>query len=398
MKPRLDWINRFIDLTEGITSPTIFRRWGGIALMSAVMERKGWVHTLGSNLYPNLYVALVSPPGVGKTEVTKRAREFVDSLEEHHIAPSSVTKAALIDELNEASRRVVNLSNVEPVVNFNSLFICSNELGVLIPGYDNEFMNVLTDIYDGEPYAESRRTGNLQIHIEKPHLNILAACTPSYLQNVLPEGAWDQGFLSRMIIIYNGIRQLRPLFDVTEKNTKLWNELQRDLVTIGDVYGKFEFTPEAGEFINNWHMSGGEPRPDHPKLTHYTTRRTAHLLKMSMCASASETDDRIITQDQISRALDWLIEAEHNMNDIFLAMNSGGDARVIEDVWYYTCQLYMKSGKKPVPETRLIMFLQERTPAHNIVKIIKVMEDAGFIKREMVKGGNAYVPQGKKAA
>lgn len=397
MNLRGDWINKFIELTEGITSPLLFRKWAGISIMSAAMERKGWVHTLGSNLYPNLYVVLVAPPGVGKTEVTWRVNEMISSLEDHHIAPSSVTKASLIDELDHAKRRHTDLPQ-GIVESFNSLFICSNELGVLIPGYENEFMNTLTDLYDCRTYGESRRTKEIKIHIENPQLSLCAACTPSYLQGVLPEGAWDQGFLSRVILIYNGNSQLRDLFATVKQNKKLGKELKEELKIIGELYGKFEFTPDAGEFINNWHKDGGEPRPDHPKLTHYTTRRTAHVLKLSMCASASQSDERTITLEHVQRALDWLIEAELHMNDIFLAMNSGGDARVIEDLWHFLYTTYLKSGKKPIPEPRLIMFLQERTPAHNILKIIEVMVSAGFIKKQMSKGGNEYIPRGKKAA
>lgn len=393
---RQDWITGFQEYTENITSPPIFRKWAAICTIAGAIERKGWVHTLGSNLYPNLYVTLIAPPGVGKTEVTWRVNEMWQSLEEHCIASSSVTKASLIDELDDAKRRILDLGGAVPVTNFNSLLICSNELGVLIPTYDMEFMNTLTDLYDCKTYSESRRTKNIKIRIDNPQLNFLAACTPSYLMGVLPEGAWDQGFLSRMILIYSGERQLRGLFDVKATNEVLGDQLKDELAIIGDVHGKFEFTEEAGEFINRWHMSGGEPKPDHPKLHHYSTRRTAHVLKLSMSAAASATDDRIITLTHVETALDWLIEAELYMPDIFKAMTSGGDARVIEDTWHYMYTAYLKK-KEPIRENRLVMFLQERTPAHNINNIIEVMERAGFIKKQLGKHGNEYVPRGKAA-
>lgn len=394
---RDDWISGFEKATTNITSPPIFRKWAGICIIAGAIERKGWVHTLGSNLYPNLYVTLVAPPGVGKTEVTWRARDMWNSLEEHCIAASSVTKASLIDELQDAKRRIMDLGAAEPIINFNSLIICSNELGVLIPAYENELMNTLTDLYDCKTYSERRRTKDLNIKIENPQLNFLAACTPSYLMGVLPEGAWDQGFLSRMILIYSGEQQLRNLFTVAEADKDFDKQLKEDLGVIGERLGKFEFTEEAAIFVNNWHMSGGTPKPDHPKLHHYCTRRTAHLLKLSMVASASQSDERIITREHIERALDWLVEAEVYMPDIFKAMTSGGDARVIEDTWHYLYTLYLKEGKKPIAENRLVMFLQERTPVHNITQIIDIMERAGFMKKSLATTGNVYTPRGKSA-
>ncbi len=183
---RPDWADGFYSITENLSSPAIFRRWAAISAIAGALERKVWVQTLGSKLYPNIYAILVAPPGVGKTEVTWRVRDIWESLEDHCIASTSVTKASLIDELNDAERRIVTNHRDNPVDHFNSLLMSINELGVLIPAYENEFMNVLTDLWDCKHYSERRRTNKLEIVIKRPQLNLLAACTPSYLMNVLP--------------------------------------------------------------------------------------------------------------------------------------------------------------------------------------------------------------------
>jgi len=127
-------------------------------------------------------------------------------------------------------------------------------------------MNVLTNIYDGKVYSEKRRTSKIEISIKNPQLNILAATTPSYLNNVLPEGAWDQGFLSRTIIIYTGDKQLKDLFDIEHNQSEEFNSLAEGIKDIASYYGEFKFAPEAKELINNWHKAGGPPSPEHPKL------------------------------------------------------------------------------------------------------------------------------------
>ena len=104
---RPDWVEGFIDLTDNIQSPLIFRKWAAITILAGALERKVWVHTKGSNLYPNMFTILVGPPGVGKSEVTSRVHTLWSELEDHYIASSSVSKASLVDELAEANRRIV---------------------------------------------------------------------------------------------------------------------------------------------------------------------------------------------------------------------------------------------------------------------------------------------------
>lgn len=388
----MSWVDDFLELTEHIPSPPIFRKWAAISVIAAAMERKVWVRTYGSHLYPNLYVILVAPPGVGKTEVTWRARDMISSLTGHHIAHSSVTKASLIDNLNDATRSVTRPEQVPAVLAYHSLFICQNELGVLIPAYDNEFMNTLTDLYDGKPYSEKRRTRAINIEIAKPNLNMLAACTPAYLTSTLPEGAWDQGFTSRILLIYSGEGVKRSLFAETEENEELDKVMREDLVRIGDMSGKMAFSQEAADMLDAWHLNDGEPKPDHPRLHHYNTRRTAQVIKLSMIASAAEGADMVIQLSHVQQALDWLAEAEMFMPDIFKAMANTSHSQLLEEIYHYVYKTYHKENRKGVSEPRLVNFISQRTPAHNVDRILEVLVKAGFLRKEIGTSSVVYIP------
>src|SRR5690606_31986848 len=172
-----------------------------------------------------------------------------------------------------------------------------------------DFMNTLTVIYDGHPNGELRRTRELNFMRERPHLNVRAATTPPYLHNITPKVASHHGFISRVDLIFSGETIRRPLFDETQADVTLNNHLADDLRTIGNLYGKMSFTEDAAEAISAWHMDHGPPQPDHPKLLHYNTRRTAHLLKLCMVASAATSNELIITREHYETALDWLLEA-----------------------------------------------------------------------------------------
>jgi len=385
------WIESFLEFTDDLASPPIFRKWAAISAIAGALERKVWVKTQGSNLYPNLYIILVGPPGVGKTMVSSVVEDLWNALPDHHVAPSSVTKASLVDTLADAKRSIVRPGEVPPYVEFNSLLVVSNELGVFLPSYESDFMSVLTDIYDGKRYAERRRTKDHKLNVDRPQINILASTTPSYLSSMLPDGAWDQGFTSRTLFIFAGQKIIKPLFGEYEVQEEAQKDLVHDLKIIGSLYGKISFSPEAAEAIGAWHMAGGPPAPEHPKLVHYITRRTAHLLKLSMVACASRGNDLVISIEDYNLALNWLYEAEHFMPDIFRSMNSGGDSKAIEDCWYYVFSLFAKE-KKPIAESRILNFLSGRVPAYNVANVLNIMVSSGQLKKEAGALGNCYSP------
>lgn len=358
---------------------------------------------MGSNLYPNMYVILVGPPGVGKTEVTWRVRAMWKGLETHYVGSSSITKASMMDELAEATRRRIvatgGQNGLNPVETFNSLLLCVNELGVLIPAYDNEFMNALTDLWDCKDYSEKRRHSKNKdpIDIKKTQLNMLAACTPSYLQGTLPEGAWDQGFISRTMLIYSGETQVRSLFEEMNISQEELSMIEEVLESISDLYGEITFTKEAAELIDHFHLTRGEPAPEHPKLMSYKIRRTVHLLKLCMVMSMSRSNELIIRKEDFQRAMDTLIEAETAMPEIFKAMTQGGTGKVMEETWYYVFTTYTKE-QKPILKHRLIQYLQERVPVHNIDTVIDMMEQGKMIEKILLPAGTAYKPLAKPKA
>lgn len=372
------WVAAFMEYTDGMRSPEIFRRWAAITAIAGVLERKVWIRSQGANLYPNLYVILCGPPGVGKSNAFHAAETLWRSLVDHHVAPVSITKASLIDTLNTATRIIHH-----PIEeSFNSLLVAVGELGALLPSYDSDFMNALTYLYDGQHYEERRRTKQIDIIIEKPQINLLAGTTPDFLASMLPASAWNQGFLARCIIIFSDELILRPLDlneDKAPRNSGLLNDLTADMDVIGSIAKKYEFTQGAYDLLDKWHMSGeNEPdKPTHPRLQHYTSRRLVHLLKLCMISAVDRGAERIDTYD-FSTAMNWMVEAEAFMPDVFKAMASGGDSAVMEDCRHFIYVLNTKN-KEPVPYHMIKDFLRQRLPAHSVDRAFKVMQDSGMI-------------------
>lgn len=361
---RLDnWIDGFMKYTDGLPTSDLFREWTGIFIIGAALERKVYMRTLkNKKLFPNLQVFLIASPGIGKTVLTSTVIELFEHLPEHKRASSDVSKASLLDELAEA-KRSVGVEGIDEEASFNSLLILSNELGALLPSYDPAFLNLITELYDGNPFSERRRHRKKddQIKMERPQVNMLCATTPSQLKDLMPEGAWDQGFAARTFMIFESKPAFMELFANSAVDKKLNSAVIEDLKSIGELMGEIHIEPEALEAARAWHRGGGQPQPNHPRLEHYKTRRTSmHIIKLAMIASVAESDDLIITERHFKTAQRWMLAAEKRMPYIFKSMHAGGDRQVLLDVWYAARKEANQNGGL-INNSRIFSLIQDRT-------------------------------------
>lgn len=394
-----NFIDGFSEYMLGKGSPNLYVKWSAIFTVGAALERKCWLNNTRGVVYPSQFAILVGPAGVGKSVCTNVVYDLLNSINKSggvlHLAPSSVTKASLIDALNRAERSVIRPMETPAIHSFNSLVVIPNEFGVFLPSWEGDFMSVLTDIWNCKHYSETRRTKDLNIQIPNTQMNLLSATTPAFLLNLLPEGAWETGFMSRTLMIYSGDSIITDIFGDKFHDVVLWEKLVKDIREVYKMFGEFTPTDDMVEAVNAWNRAGQIPRPDHPKLIGYNARRAEHLLKLCMIASAAESDERVITLDHFAEALDWLVELESFMPDIFKSLKVGADARALEECWYYAYQYWMKKND-PVPEHLLYAFLQERVPIHNVERIIISMCQSTLLKKQFTEtGGVGYVPKGK---
>lgn len=402
MRKLSNFIKGFLQYTEGKGSPRLYRLWTALYVVGAALERKVWITTNKGKTYANQYLLLVGPAGVGKSLCTRVAYDLFQSIRSpespFHVAPTSVTKASLVDGLAKAERRVVRPLEVPSINQFNSLSIIVNEFGVFLPSWEGEFMAALTDLWDNGRYAETRRTNKIDIEIANAQLNLLSATTPAQLMQLLPEGAWDQGFMSRILIIFSSEVIIQDFFAEFPKDKEIKEALEQDLKVIYGLWGSMQFTDEVKIAITEWAESGGQPKPDHPKLYSYCSRRAHHLFKLCMIASVSDSDDLIITFDHFAEALGWLEELERHMPEVFKSMQVGGDSEAMTDCWHHCYKIYVKT-KLPVPESEVYTFLQARRPAYAVERILEVMKKSGLFKEAYTKEGTlGYIPQARSKA
>lgn len=376
-----DWIELFLDYTDGVPSPPLFRLWSGIAALAAVLEQRVYVESTGERVFPNLYTLLVAPPGVGKTQIIKDVAKLWRSIPNLHVAPDNMTKAALVDTIQKSLK--VDVLGPLNILTYSSLQVAADELGVLMPTHDLDFLSTLNKIYDNPAfYVEARRMfKDKPIAIEAPQINLLAGAQPGFLSSVFPEEAWTMGFTSRLIMLYSSIPITVELFDTPSRSPEKFTILGEELKRIASLNGPFRWTQDAKAAVVEWNRSGRPPVPQHTKLEHYNARRILHMLKLLQVSCLSRSNEMVITKYDFDRALIWMVGAERSMPDVFRSMTQKSDALIIQELHAYAWQIYVKNNKEPVHRTRLMHFLSTRVMSDKAPKILELAERAGYLNR-----------------
>lgn len=364
------WIESFVDNTKGLDAPEIFRRWAAITTIAAVVEQKVFLMTT-SVIHPNIYCFLVGHPGVGKTRTVRKARQYYLETDDPHVAPVSMTGSAMVDTLASSKRTIIRLP--EGPLEYNSMYITADELRAFMHKYDEEAIGIMSAFYDPDEYGQRRRGNDLKIKIKSPQLNILCGTQPSSLLTFLPDSAWEQGFTSRVIMIFSDERIIGD--DFADHDSTLSPNLIHDLRGMGNLMGKFEVTEEYRRAITLWRQQGEPPLPTHPKLIHYGTRRRVHLYKLSMISALDRSNTLLLTRDDFNRALGWMVEAELAMPDIFKAGAGNADAKAMDEIYHFV--LMQCSGGRVCPERRIISFAKERIPLHSVTRAVDLMIASG---------------------
>jgi hypothetical protein len=373
------WIDTFIEHTgRFLPTPEIFRKWVGISAIGAVLERKMWIDT-GQVLYPNLYVILIGPSGTGKTRVIDYANSIVGEIDNFYFAPTSATRASLIDVLAESKRKLPFRGQDNEMVEYNTLYVSQDELSAFMPEYNADIISALTKFYDGNWYKEAKRVGHVRHDIDKPNMSILCGSTPTNLMRVLKQDIWSQGFTGRTFMVYSDEDIYHnPL---KSKKHEAPTALIHDIQVIFAMFGEVSWTDEYNNLQEEWFKNGSAP-PEHPLLADYNKRRPSHLYKLSMISSADRGDDLVLRKEDFLRAQGWLAEVEREMTKVFEGGYTTADRQVMDELIAFL--------KRDGPQTwkKLEWKASFLCETYKLDKILDLMVRDGEIRD---KGGNQWV-------
>ncbi len=379
----MNLLDLYMEYTSIVPSPVIFKKWCGLSLIGGCAERRCWTTLNSRSVYPNMFVMLLSPPGIGKSFIIDGMSDLLAEVGGIHTSPTMVTSKNFLDYLKMKPKSFT----YDGVANtYHAMQVLSSEYGNLMDSHDTCFLNILNNLYDNIPlFKESTRMRG-ENAIINPYINLICGTQPKFLSNILPEAAWGMGITSRFIMVYDSTPVRQSLFLSKSFNQDLKAQLVAGLQAISGRVGEFTWDEDAAKTLDAWHMNGCKPNPTHPRLQSYVARRTIHCVKLCMIHSLARGNDFKIILEDFQQSISDMLEAEEQMPNIFSEMAYDSDGNVLEEArtfcirrWQAECSKD-KHAPKPIPESTLIYFLRDKVPAFKIANIVEVMIQSGMVE------------------
>lgn len=333
--------------TEGCTAPQLFIDFSFYFMISAALQRRVWLGEGEAKLYPNIYVVLIGPPGVGKGIAMNPAKSILQSFKKASRLKDAdlqnLMKVSSQDETNEvidkikASEEFSNLllaaaadaTTYESLVQDNaksitsvkyregeknriyshcSMYFCLAEMGNLFQKDQSRLTNYLQDAYDCGNHRYKTKTKGEDC-VFNTCLSLMGGTTPAWLQDSMMEKIIGEGFSSRSFFVYSPTPRFYS-FDNISYNTE---QIEARKIVVDHVkklttaYGGVRFSADAHEYCSDYVTKslGGIVASSPPDMAPYLSRKPVHIKKLSTILHFSEevSFDKEIQLGTVQRAM-----------------------------------------------------------------------------------------------
>lgn len=311
-----DWLEGYLQYTENQEATQKLHFWVGASVLSAALKRQIFMKRVRYNLYPNLYVLIVAESAVARKSIAMDlgVKMLKDADPEHFYLAGSMTPEGLVKHLNREKQVVsITVGGAKKVaLRIDSyIMIHADELAEAF-GYDrtraSRFTILLTKIYGAPDEHTDTLAGDPE---QKKLINLypvfLAGTDPVNLK-VLPEDA-VAGLIGRIIFVTEDQKKRSIPWEKPEESAqadKLYGLLKEDLLNISKIKGEMLPTPEAKEYFSQWYEKLGEKRIEDRRTDAFRQRCHDTALKLAMILAVSHSDDLIVTEKQIERAINYI--------------------------------------------------------------------------------------------
>jgi hypothetical protein len=328
-----------MDNTESARS---FHKWTALSVIASCLRKKVFLGIGRINIYPNMYVVFVGPPGEPrKSQAISFGTEFLSQIPDIITSADAITPQALIEDLEKSAidEQMPDGSTYQHA----SLTITSKEFESFIGAKkDNTTMiTYLTDLFDAQKIPWKYRTKHAGNNvIPSVFLNLLAATTPESIASSLPSSAIGTGLTSRIMFIWADKRAKTVCYpEETPEEIILKEKLLKDLYLISRMVGEFQFSTDCRgrfkEWYDNYSPNSRTRICKDNAFTGWYARKPLYILKLAIIYSAAMASNMIVEWNHIQSATITIEDAELSMPNVFKAVgrsNIAADVDLVVDI------------------------------------------------------------------
>lgn len=329
-----DWIPSYLEYASVTEAPKRMHFWGAVSTIAGCLRRRVWIDMRRFQWYPSFYIVFVAPPGIiAKSTTIDIAMDLLKQVPGIKFGPNAITWQALVTAFAGASESFEYNAEWHPM---SPLTLVASELGSLLNVQDKEMVNLLLELWDGKRSYEkiTKMSGNDTV--EAPWINLIAATTPHWVADNMPQSMIGGGFTSRCIFVYGDVKERYTAYVdemVREGDVAHRSKLIADLEQIAMLTGPFSISPAARAWGKEWYEAfwkDAASRMDDQMLEGYAARKQTHMHKVAMVLSASRGSDLTISRDDLQLANTMLEDLESDMNRVFSRIGRTEDSMQAE--------------------------------------------------------------------
>ena len=303
--PKRGWFKDYHEYTKGaVESPTVFHFFCAATILSAILGRKVWFKRGRKKKYPNLYVVLMSPTGVGRK--SEAMDSILDLVKELGLIPNitnETTPESLVKDLQDTEQATALLFARE----FANLMGQQDYLKHMTPR--------LVDFFDCPAEHTMSTKGKGRKTLRNVFISMLAASTPDWVISASSPLVLKGGFLGRLLVVLV-TKNLREYPFPVEENEALRRRLQKDALGFFKIEGELVMTPETKKWYKPWYHKHRQEQPEIEEFSGYYARKPDFMFKLAVLLQIAEGGSLVITKQKLEHSLKILNFVEKRYPEI----------------------------------------------------------------------------------
>lgn len=329
-------LERFQYICKDLMSPSIFIDFNFYFMISSCLARKVWIggesDSIARNIYPNLYLIFVAPPGIGKSLPADIVHGLISNLTETrfdkkskqyyvtkllNLGPDAISFEKLIMRAASASD-IVKTKKGKMYHHSSTTFCLADEMGMLFHDNTKRVVYFLTKGWDCPRHYEDDYIKRGDLTIPNICINFLGCCPPRLMRDLVKTKILDDGFNARVLFIYGDKKRSNPTkISMSKEQIMEGKVIQKHLRKLATLPAQeIDYSPEAYEWLDDWTKNKLDKCLNQsPRLEDYKSRRQHHLSKMAINVHYSrENFDGFIKVPDFVEAEKLLLKAEERMH------------------------------------------------------------------------------------
>jgi hypothetical protein len=384
-----NWLDSFEKYCESMEAPREWIRWAGISTLSCSLKRNCFTYYRDIKFFPNQYIILVGPPGIGKGECIGRGYDISSEAGTINYIKDWHTPQEVLEEMANGfntTQLKIGQTITANTLQDHTCCIVAPELAVFLQNYDN-LHSLMCAWWDQNKFEYKTKNKGKHV-IDEMSVSLLGGCVPDYIRSLSKDrlAPITGGFTARTMFIYATKKfQLRKSYfgQPVKVTSKLRDDLINDLKHISTLSGELTFDKEAKDLWEQTyeaHNTGGITDSD--ASTNFKSRISSHIVKTAITTSVSKSDDLTITRDNLERAIAYVEDVRDKVDIVFRCVGESPVSTASAKLLAYIDTIGSSSYKQ------ILKFMYRDVTEEQLVGILNVLVKIGLVRETMGAGNN----------